>query len=137
MTYRQAVFFTHHLSYVTMCVVESRSSGICMLRERERERERERAEMVNARFIQKNIEKDFKKTTRRRIYIRQKTENFKEKERKKNRDVLNFAEYPPSPHSKDGQDHMDKYLDTSTKILSQEMLTFFNMKVLALTFENY
>ena len=82
------------------------------INERERERERERAserererEGEDSRdgqceiYTEKNWKKDFKKTTRRRIYIRKKTENFKEKERKKNRDVLNFAEYhpPPSP----------------------------------------
>ena len=38
------------------------------------------------------------------------------------------------PNSKDGQDYKDKYLDTSRKILSQEMLMC-NMK--ALIFINY
>ena len=32
-------------------------------------------------------------------------------------------------NSKDGQGHMDKYLDTSRKILSQELLIY-NMKAL-------
>ena len=39
---------------------------------------------------------------------------------------------PIMANSKDGQGHKDKYLDTSRKILSQEMLTC-NMKALALT----
>ena len=43
---------------------------------------------------------------------------------------------PITANSKDGQDHKDKYMDTFTKILSQEMLTFCNMKVLAHTVEN-
>ena len=36
----------------------------------------------------------------------------------KQRDVLNFVKYNPPPdnsHSKDGQGHMDKYPDTSTR----------------------
>ena len=39
---------------------------------------------------------------------------------------------PITANSKDGQDHKDKYLDTSSKILSQEMLMC-NMKALTLT----
>ena len=39
---------------------------------------------------------------------------------------------PIMANSKDGQGHKDKYLDTSRKILSQEMLMC-NMKALALT----
>ena len=64
-----------------MCVAESRSSGICMLRERERERER--AEMVNARFIQKNIEKDFKKQPEDvYIFVKRQRISKRKKERK-------------------------------------------------------
>ena len=55
------------------------------------------------------------------------------------REMLNFVKYNPLPpydsHSKDGQGHKKKYLDTSTKILSQEMLTFCHMKVLAVFVE--
>ena len=39
---------------------------------------------------------------------------------------------PIMSNSKDGQGHKDKYLDTSKKILSQEILMC-NMKSLALT----
>ena len=39
---------------------------------------------------------------------------------------------PIMANSKDGQGHKDKYLDTSRKILLQEMLMW-NMKALALT----
>ena len=38
-------------------------------------------------------------------------------------------------NSKYGQGHKDKYPDISTKILSQKILIFCNMKVLALTVE--
>ena len=40
---------------------------------------------------------------------------------------------PIMANSKDGQGHKDKYLDTSRKILSQEMLMY-NMKALIFTF---
>ena len=39
---------------------------------------------------------------------------------------------PIMTNSKDGQGHKDKYLDTSRKIMSQEMLLC-NMKDLAIT----
>ena len=42
---------------------------------------------------------------------------------------------PIMANSKDGQSHKDKYLDTSRKILSQEMLMCI-MKALALTVQN-
>ena len=71
--------------------VFSRSSGIGMLRERERERERggERAEIVNARLKRESYRKVYKKikTTRKSIYIRLKTEKYKEKERKKTNEM--------------------------------------------------
>ena len=50
----------------------------------------------------------------------------------KTRCVCETQMHPIMANSKDGQGHKDKYLDTSRKILSQEMLTC-NMKALALT----
>ena len=72
-------FYTHHWSYVTF----SRKQNAEI--EREREIGRERAEMLNARFIQKNVEKEKKPKQLEDVYIFVKRQRISKRKKEKQR----------------------------------------------------